>query len=80
MESIDKFLPSSVDPSIIQKMYEETPIITELTLEDFLNLPVNENYKQNTLHLTQERFKIDKNIITHNNNKKISLITDILDV
>ncbi len=79
MDSIEKFLPSSVDSSIIAKMYEETPILKELTLEEFLNLPVNEEYKKNALKLSQERFKIDKNIITHKNNKLISH-SDILDV
>lgn len=80
MDSLDKFLPSAVDSSIIDKLYEETPIVTELTLEDFLQLPVNEEYKKNALQLTQERFRIDKNIITNKNAKIISHTTDILDV
>lgn len=57
---IEKFLPTTTDPKIIEELYKETPIIEVLTLEDLLKLEVNEDYKKNALHMTEERFKLKK--------------------
>jgi len=43
---LELFLATSVEhPDILEQMYKETEIITTLGQEEFLNLPVNENYK-----------------------------------
>ncbi len=34
------------DSSIIDKLYQETPIIEVGSIEDFLKLPVNDKYKK----------------------------------
>jgi len=42
---LELFLATSVEhPDILEQMYKETEIITTLGQEEFLNLPVNENY------------------------------------
>jgi len=45
---INRFLPNSVDhPNILELLYEESEHMTTNTFEDFLALPLNENYKKN---------------------------------
>jgi hypothetical protein len=43
---INKFLPSTTDPKILDSLCEET-FIASNTQEDFFSLPVNEEYKKN---------------------------------
>lgn len=76
LSDIDMFLPSTTNSSILDALYEETPIITELSFEDFLKLPLNDKYKQFQEEQnikTEDRFKIIKkeeieNIISNPNN------------
>ena len=44
MEDLSRFV--SEDSDILERLQKETPIILT-TFDDFLNLPVNENYKKN---------------------------------
>ena len=44
MEDLSRFI--SEDSDILEKLNEETPI-KNVSFEDFLKLPVNENYKKN---------------------------------
>lgn len=43
---ISNFLPSTGKSTILNALYEETNAVV-LSNEDFLNLPVNEEYKKN---------------------------------
>lgn len=43
---LSRFLPSTTNPNILDALYEEHPILSN-KMEDFLNLPVNEEYKKN---------------------------------
>lgn len=55
----DRFTPSSTDKNILNEMYKETPIQTNvLSLEDFLKLPVNDQYRINSLEKSVERFNL----------------------
>ncbi len=58
MNPLEKLLPTSTDPSILDELYSDTPIIESLTLEDLLKLPVNEEYNKCALYKTAIRFKI----------------------
>ena len=44
MEDLSRFI--SEDSDILERLQKETPIILT-SIDDFLNLPVNENYKKN---------------------------------
>jgi len=44
MEDLSRFI--SEDSDILERLQKETPIILT-SFDDFLNLPVNENYKKN---------------------------------
>jgi hypothetical protein len=59
---INKFLPSTTDPSILTALYEETYVATN-SQEDFFNLPVNEDYKKN-----KENDKKENTIVKKSNN------------
>jgi 3-dehydroquinate dehydratase len=43
---ISSFLPSTDKSTILESLYEETNAVV-LSNEDFLNLPLNEEYKKN---------------------------------
>lgn len=64
---LNRFIPS--DKNILNELYKETPIRAEvLSLEDFLKLPVNDEYRINSLAQSAERFnlKSDPSIIITN--------------
>ena len=48
-----------LDSSIIDKLYEETPIKDVGSIEDFLKLPVNEKFKK---HKEEQNQDLDFNI------------------
>jgi hypothetical protein len=54
---ISKFIPN-VKPSILTSLYEETNAVV-LTHEDFMNLPVNDEYKkrqeEKLLHVSKDK-------------------------
>jgi hypothetical protein len=77
---LEKFLPTSTQTSILDELYKETDIKTrELSLEDLLRLPVNDQYRINSLNQSLfERFNLKSNdniikndIYSANNNGKI---------
>ena len=92
MDSLQQFLPTTTDSNILDALYTETPIVAELGIEDFLKLPVNDDYKKSALQHSEQRFKVtdaNKNVIpivskqkTNNLDKEkiISNIHDIFDV
>lgn len=92
MDSLEQFLPTSTNSNILDALYSETTVVAELGIEDFLKLPVNDDYKKSALQHSAERFKVtdvNKSIIPtvskqKNNNldkeKIISNIHDIFDV
>lgn len=54
---ISNFLPSTDKSTILESLYEETNAVV-LSNEDFLNLPLNEEYKKNKeLREKQEKEK-----------------------
>ena len=54
---LNRFIPS--DKNILNELYKETPIRAEvLSLEDFLKLPVNDQYRINSLAQSAERFNL----------------------
>lgn len=54
---LNRFIPS--DKNILNELYKETPIRSEvLSLEDFLKLPVNDQYRINSLAQSAERFNL----------------------
>ena len=61
MNSLDKFLPSTIDKNIINSMYELETKIEHLTLDDFLKLPVNDQYKETALQESEKRFRTQDN-------------------
>jgi len=68
---ITKFL--SEPANILDRLYVETPIIEERSYEDFLALPVNENYKKNKERKTTQPITkvidLSKEISSLNNNE-----------
>lgn len=92
MDSLEQFLPTSTNSNILDALYSETTVVAELGIEDFLKLPVNDEYKSTALQHSAERFKVtdvNKSIIptvskqkTNNLDKEkiISNIHDIFDV
>lgn len=59
---LEKFLPTSTQTSILDELYKETDIKTrELSLEDLLRLPVNEQYRIHSLEKSFERFNLKSN-------------------
>lgn len=58
---LSRFLPSTTDSSILDALYEETTINNH-TFEDFLNLPVNDDYKKNQEQKQIEPSKQDTDI------------------
>jgi sulfur transfer complex TusBCD TusB component (DsrH family) len=58
LQPLDKFMPTSTDPNILNQLFKETPIQEFLSLEDLLARPVNDEYAKNTLRFSQSRFPI----------------------
>ena len=60
---LEKFISSPYN--ILEMLYQEPDTSIELrTYEQFLNLPVNDNYKKNKLN--NEKIKINDNTINNN--------------
>ena len=68
---ITKFL--SEPANILDRLYVETPIFEERSYEEFLALPVNENYKKNKERKTTQPITkvidLSKEISSLNNNE-----------
>ena len=61
--SLEKFISSPYN--ILELLYQEPDTSIELrTYEQFLNLPVNDNYKKNKLN--NKKIKINDNTINNN--------------
>jgi hypothetical protein len=60
--NLSRFLPSTTDSSILDALYEDHPINSN-KFEDFLNLPVNDEYKkkqeQKQIETTKEDITIE---------------------
>ena len=60
---LEKFISSPIN--ILEMLYQEPDTSIEArTYEQFLNLPVNDNYKKNKLN--NEKIKINDNTINNN--------------